>query len=251
MLRVDIILKNVSLSVYVYIPDQTHGQDSNCNLFPSLFRAYCLFTGGWDMGDCCEETCDDEYSFYPCGGNQVYSCMNPNAGGSSSQTSPTGGSVEASPFYFHDGFEADDFDSSHWKWLDGSAAWEIEREADTASEGTSYAEAQTKYIVNDSGESILELQVDSLNGGSLSYQVQALIQAPYEDVLVKVDNVAVDILMNAIPSWTLREVAIEPGEHVIQWVHRKNPSAASDEELAVVEPNLGITRIDDVTFYPY
>ena len=68
---------------------------------------------------------------------------------------------------------------------------------------------------------------------------------------MKVDNVAVDILMNAIPSWTLREVAIEPGEHVIQWVHRKNPSAASDEELAVVEPNLGITRIDDVTFYPY
>lgn len=29
------------------------------------------------MGDCCEETCNEEYSFYPCGVNQPYSCIDP------------------------------------------------------------------------------------------------------------------------------------------------------------------------------
>lgn len=49
MLRVDIILKNVSLSVYVYLPDPTHGQDSNSNFFPRYFVliVYLQVDGIW------------------------------------------------------------------------------------------------------------------------------------------------------------------------------------------------------------
>ena len=202
------------------------------------------------MGDCCEETCNEEYSFFPCGVNQAYSCLSPQ---DDSLTNPTGSGIEDSQYYFHDGFEGDTFDSSHWRWLHGDAAWEIEREDNTASEGTSYAEARTEYIIKNVGNSILELTLEAPpNGGSLSYQVQAFIQAPREDVVVKVDDVVVDIIMNAIPTWTLHDMEIEGGgTHVIQWVHRKNPSDASDEDLAMVESNLGITRIDDVMFLPY
>ena len=59
--------------------------------------------------------------------------------------------------------------------------------------------------------------------------------------------------MNAIPIWTTQEIQIESGgPHVIQWVHRKNPSDESEEELASsTGKNLGITRIDDVTFRPH
>ncbi|KAL7442106.1 hypothetical protein ACHAXH_006642 [Discostella pseudostelligera] len=37
---------------------------------------------GWDMGDCCKETCNEEFSFYPCGGHQPFTCMNPHHSGS-------------------------------------------------------------------------------------------------------------------------------------------------------------------------
>ena len=50
-------------------------------IFSPNCLVYCLCTyllGGWDMGDCCEETCNEEYSFYPCGVNQPYDCQNPN-----------------------------------------------------------------------------------------------------------------------------------------------------------------------------
>lgn len=50
MLRVDIILKNVSLSVYVALPDPTHGQDSNRHFFLAiscLLLTYLQVDGIW------------------------------------------------------------------------------------------------------------------------------------------------------------------------------------------------------------
>jgi len=210
---------------------------------------------GWDMGDCCEETCNEEYSFYPCGANQPYTCLDPNAG-VETISGPTGSSVydpedSSSPFYFHDGFEANVFDPLHWKWMGGDGTWEIERDV-VAAEGTYYAEARTEYIIDDVGQTILEISIVSPKGGILSYQVQALIQAPFEDVVIKVDDVPMNIIMNAVPDWTMQELEIDTGgHHVIQWIHRKNPSDATEEELAMVHSNLGITRIDDVAFHPY
>jgi hypothetical protein len=29
----------------------------------------------YDGGDCCESTCDPDYSFYTCGANQPYECL--------------------------------------------------------------------------------------------------------------------------------------------------------------------------------
>lgn len=206
------------------------------------------------MGDCCEETCNKEYSFYPCGANpdQPYTCMDPTAGVETT-SNPTGSNIndpEASPYYFHDGFEADVFNPLHWKWMGGDGSWDIERDV-VAAEGAYYTEARTEYIIDDFGETILELSIESPNGGTLSYQVQALIQAPFEDVVIKVDDVPTSIIMNAISDWTVQDLEIEGGLHVIQWVHRKNPSDATAEDLAMVQKNLGITRIDDVTFHPY
>eukprot|EP00804_Cyclotella_cryptica_P020277 CCRYP_015903-RA/>CCRYP_015903-RA protein AED:0.05 eAED:0.05 QI:474/1/1/1/1/0.9/10/478/2037 len=46
--------------------------DGKCN--PLYNTAECNFDGG----DCCEETCDDNFAFYPCGsGVQSYVCMDP------------------------------------------------------------------------------------------------------------------------------------------------------------------------------
>lgn len=207
------------------------------------------------MGDCCEETCNEEFSFYPCGERQPYSCLDPNAG-TQTDTNSTGSNNHEedprdSPFYFHDGFESNDFDPLHW--MGGDSSWNIEME-DPSAEGSYYAEARTEYIIDEVGESILQLTLEvPPNGGVLSYQVQALIQAPFEDVLIKVNGDTTSIIMNAIPIWTTQEIQIESGgPHVIQWVHRKNPSDESEEELASsTGKNLGITRIDDVTFRPH
>jgi hypothetical protein len=46
--------------------------DGKCN--PQFNTASCNYDGG----DCCEETCDEEFGFYPCGsGQQSYVCMDP------------------------------------------------------------------------------------------------------------------------------------------------------------------------------
>lgn len=221
------------------------------NAVPTLVLS--LLLGGWDMGDCCEETCNEEFSFYPCGVNQPYSCSDPDA--STTKSNPTGSSVygdgeESSPFFFYDGFEANVFDPLRWNWIHGDAAWEIERD-EPASEGRYYAEARTEHIIGAIGDSRLELVVESPSGGLLSYYVQALIQAPYEDVVVLVDDVPISTMVNAVSQWTRQELQIDRGHHVIQWVHRKNPSGASPEELDLIPPSDGITRIDDVKFLPY
>lgn len=205
---------------------------------------------GWDMGDCCEEDCNEEYSFYECGSTQPYSCVNPNAGGGQSHTNPSGSNIH-DQVSFHDGFESNEFDRSHWKWMGGDAAWDIEEDPGTAAEGSHYAEARTAYIINDGGTSSLELSIDSFTGGTLSFQIQALIKAPFEDIVIYVDGVPTSIIMHAIPTWEMQELEIEGGFHTVQWEHRKNPMDADEKELAVATPNEGITRIDDVAFHPY
>ena len=208
------------------------------------------------MGDCCEETCNEEYGFYPCGANQPYSCDDPLAGQTISN--PTGSAITQetrsmdprdSSFYFHDGFEANVFDPLHWKWMGGDASWDIEREV-SAAEGLRYAEAQTAFIVNDMGTAELELTIESPQGGTLSYKIQTSVQAPFDDVLVEVDGAAVEIVTDALSDWTALVLQVEPGRVVVRWSHRKNPSDASPEEFAGMSNNLGITRIDDVTFLP-
>ena len=159
---------------------------------------------------------------------------------------------EDSPYYFHEGFEANVFDPLHWKWMEGDAAWDIEGGVaeNPATKGRRYAEARTENIVVEFGTSILQLTVESRDGGMLLYQIQALIRVPFEDVVVEVDGVATDIIMIKIAEWETRELEIEGGHHVVRWVHRKNPMDASEGEMAASAPNEGITRIDDVTFLP-
>ena len=122
---------------------------------------------------------------------------------------------------------------------------------DIAAEGTHFAEARTGDIVVDFGEAVLELSVSSPNGGKLSFQIQTFIQAPHEDLVLKIDDVDVSVVINSMTQWKKEEFEIKAGEHSIKWVHRKNPSRMSDEVLAEAEHDLGISRIDDVIFSPY
>ena len=138
--------------------------------------------------------------------------------------------------------------------MDRDVVWEMEHgEPDTpTSEGSYYAEAWTKYTIdNFGGMVLLRLVIESPTGGLLLFQVQAPIQAPFDDVVIKVDRVTTSIIMDAIEEWTTQELDIEGGHHVVQWVHRKNPSDASEEGLAMGHTNLGITRIDDLMLLPY
>lgn len=209
------------------------------------------------MGDCCEETCDTEFSFYPCGANQPYTCVNPKYSGAGEtrarvRTGPSDSTVvnpKDSSYYLQEGFESNTFDHDRWKWMGGDAEWEIE--TGPTIEGRRYAEARTEFIIDDVGTAVLTLAVDSPRGGTVSYSIQALIQAPFEDVSVKVDNAVVSVDVRAVPEWTARQVEVGAGPHTVSWMHRKNPSDASEDELAVGTPNLGITRLDDVVFLPH
>lgn len=191
------------------------------------------------MGDCCEEACNAEFSFYPCGANQPYICLDPKHSGVG--VAQTRGVLRDN---YLDGFETNDFDPNHWKWMNGDAAWAIE--AGVAAEGRRYAEARTDDIVDVGGSAVLSLAVDSPRGGTLSYSIQALIQAPFEDLVLKLDYTIVKVFTSAAPEWTEHEMEVTAGSHTVSWVHRKNPGDASEGDLAAERLQPGITRVDDV-----
>ena len=193
---------------------------------------------GWDGGDCCEGTCDEEFSFYPCGVNQPYTCSDPDVGKGRAVAQPAVFPV------FHDGFESGAFHSK-WNYLDRDAAWEVDDDIEIAAEGIRFAEARTSDINAEYGEAVLELAVSSPNGGTLSFQVQTFMTAPREDLVLKIDDVVVSVIINTVSEWQLEEYEIPNGMHSIKWVHKKNPS---NELLAEVETCLGVSRLDDVTF---
>ena len=119
-------------------------------------------------------------------------------------------------------------------------------------QGAYYAEARTERIAEDMGTAILQLTVQSPQGGKLSYMVQSHIQIPYEDVVIEVDGLVADMIVTSIEKWTEWTLDIEAGgRRVVRWIHRKNPTDASEAELAMAggeDGGLGVTRIDDVTF---
>ncbi len=135
----------------------------------------------------------------------------------------------------------------------GRCPWEVEKsDADTpAAEGTHFAVARTEDIVDDFGEAVLEFRVSSPNGGKLSFQFQIRNRAPVEDLVLKIDDREAIVFVDTTSDWQLEEFDIPAGEHVIRWVHRKNPGNLPEEELVMMESSLGISRIDDVRFHPY
>mmetsp|Transcript_2796 Transcript_2796/g.5539 ORF Transcript_2796/g.5539 Transcript_2796/m.5539 type:complete len:362 (-) Transcript_2796:64-1149(-) len=213
--------------------------DGGCDADGGYNTPECNFDGG----DCCEDTCDPEFSFYTCGANQPYSCVDPDAGKARSMPLPD----------YHEGFESGDFDPSFWSFVDtGDAQWEVENDSDApAAEGSHFAEARTEDILDDFGEAVLEFRVSSPNGGKLSFQVQTHNRAPVEDLVLKIDSREVSVIVDTTSDWRLEEFDITKGEHVISWVHRKNPGNLPEDELVMMESSLGISRIDDVTFHPY
>lgn len=166
--------------------------------------------------------------------------------------------------YFADSFESGVFDPLRWRYInvpDSDASWEIERQdpndpatASSGDGGDWYAEARTEYVARDRGSAALLLEVSSPNGGTLSYAMQAMIMAPFEDVIVELDGAVDldDVILSAMPRWEVRTLEIPPGSHEVRWVHRKNPGDMSSEELETMGGHgaAGITRIDDVVFIP-
>ncbi|KAL9180994.1 hypothetical protein ACHAXT_009799 [Thalassiosira profunda] len=223
--------------------------DGGCDADGGYNTAAC----GWDMGDCCEDACDADFSFYPCGAHQPFDCRAP-AAGDGGDTNPTGASVidDASQYSFRDGFEANVFDALRWQYLKGDAAFEIEHEdsSNPAAEGSYYAEARTANIHNNGDTSELWLTIDSAHGGELTYALQAWIRAPFEDLLVEVDDGVVDVALDAVPDWEARTIDVPAGTHVVKWRLRRNPSDADEAELAAAGSSEGIVRIDDVAFRP-
>jgi hypothetical protein len=205
--------------------------DGGCDMEGGYNTEEC----GWDGGDCCEETCDDEFSFYTCGA-VGYSCSNPNIG-----------KERRVSFSFSEGFESGEF-SSEWTFMNGDASWEVDDDR-PAADGTHFAEARTEDIIDDVGEAVLELIINSPKGGKLSYWVQTFIQAPHEDLVLKIDDEEVNVIIDSVPEWTKEEnVVIPAGRVSVKWVHRKNPANESADTLEAVEPAEGISRIDGVYF---
>jgi len=249
---------------------------------------------GWDGGDCCEETCDSEYSFYPCGENQPYTCLDPTVStnttesdssdstntteSDSSDSTNTTESVPSvstnttesdpsvstnttesdpsvstdtrsdSPFEFHDGFESGVFDPLNWDVDDGDAKWKIE-DSETAVEGNYYAAARSGDISPEFGTANLKHGIESIGGGVLSFDIQALVQIPFDDVIIMVDDDIVAEFTSATAGWERKTLDITAGPHMVQWIHRKNPSNMGETDLAAFgDPDEGVTMVDNVAF---
>eukprot|EP00970_Alexandrium_tamarense_P009379 scaffold1868_cov194-Alexandrium_tamarense.AAC.23 len=241
--------------------------DGGCDGGSEYNTAEC----GWDGGDCCEDSCDQDFAFYTCGANQPFECLmvevdeppvttvsaSTTEAPKTTEVSPTGAvlgdlvAARSNPVALRDGFEAGVFDPLMWNWMDGDANWETDDDVDAA-EGKWFAEARTGDIIDDMGTAVLALKVKSPNGGKLAFQIQALIQSPHEDLIIEVDDKPVSFIINTIDQWKKEEVDIlEGGEHIIKWVHRKNPTNQDEGALSKVAKNEGISRIDDVTFTPF
>jgi len=220
--------------------------DGGCDSEGDYNTAEC----GWDMGDCCEETCDNDHSFYPCKNpDQPLVCLDPGVTVEqevrSSIVSPLLRSA-ASPFYFHDGFENNVLAPPHWHTGLGGASWSVERDET----GNHLAEARTEDIDANGGAATLRLTVSSPRGGTLSFLVMALHRAPHEDLVIKVDG-AVHEVVSPAEGW--QSLAVEltgGGEHVVEWVHRKNPALIDDASDSSASGSEGVSRVDEVTFTP-
>jgi hypothetical protein len=210
---------------------------------------------GWDGGDCCEKTCDPEFSFYPCGVNQPYTCMDPGAvsNETSSVSNPSVVNKETrsiSPLPYHDGFESGTFDPILWDIDDGDAAWKVE-DIKTAVEGNNYVAAHTADIVPNFGKAVLKHSIKSSGGGVLTFDIQASVQIPFDDVIIMIDNDVVAEFASATEGWEKHELDITAGSHLVQWIHRKNPSNMLEADLTLFGyPDEGVSMIDNIAFKP-
>jgi len=197
---------------------------------------------GWDGGDCCEDTCDSEYAFYPCGANQAYVCMDPSVVNKETKSD--------SPFSFQDGFESGVFDPLHWDVDDGDAEWKID-DSKPAAEGNYYISARTGDISPEFGTAKLKHGIQSFGGGVLSFDIQALVQIPFDDLIIMIDDDVVAEFSSATTGWERQELDIPTGPHLVQWIHRKNPSNMLEADLKLFGyPDEGVTMIDNIAFQP-
>jgi len=212
--------------------------DGGCDVAGGYNTPEC----GWDGGDCCEETCDPEYGFYPCGANQAYVCMDPSVTDKETRSD--------SPFAFSDGFESGVFDPLRWDVDDGDAEWKVD-DTRKASEGDYYISARTVDITPKFGTAKLKHGIQSMGGGVLSFDIQALVQIPFDDVIIMIDDDVVAEFSSVTDGWESHSLDIPTGPHLVQWVHRKNPSNMLDADLNLFgEPEEGVTMLDNISFQP-
>jgi len=222
--------------------------DGGCDAEGGYNTAEC----GWDGGDCCEGTCGADLSFWTCGLNQPFVCLDPDPEGGS--TNPTGSAViepSSSAYGLSETFEGNVLTPPQWRTGAGlGASWSIERDGPG---GNRYAEARTADIVSDGAEAVLQLSLSSPSGGTLSYELLAEVGAPHEDFVVRVDGGVLDVVSSPMDGWEGREAVLPGGPHVVQWVLRKAPmgGAASDGEISSASARAsGIVRVDNVAFVP-
>ncbi|KAL7494329.1 hypothetical protein ACHAWT_003069 [Skeletonema menzelii] len=197
---------------------------------------------GWDGGDCCEETCDNEYSFYPCGANQAYDCRDPSVANKESTSD--------SPFSFQDGFESGVIDPLRWDVDDGDAKWKID-DSKAAAGGDYYIAARSEDISPEYGTARLKHVIESMGGGVLSFDIQALVQIPFDDVIIMIDDDIVAEFSSSSAGWERKALDISTGPHLVQWIHRKNPSNMPEADLTLFGyPDEGVTMIDNIAFQP-
>jgi len=212
--------------------------DGGCDVSGGYNTPEC----GYDGGDCCEETCDPEYGFYPCGANQAYVCMDPSVLEKETKSD--------SPFAFSDGFESGVFDPLRWDVDDGDAEWKVD-DSRAAAQGNYYISARTGDITPKFGTAKLKHGIQSLGGGVLSFDIQALIQIPFDDLIIMIDDDIVAEFSSVTDGWESHSLDIPTGPHLVQWVHRKNPSNMLDADLNLFgEPEEGVTMIDNISFRP-
>jgi hypothetical protein len=181
---------------------------------------------GWDGGDCCEETCDPAYSFYPCGTNQPYTCLDPSVLNKERNSN--------SPFAFSD----------------GDAAWKIDA-SKASNEGKYYVAARTGDISPQYGTAKLKHGIESFGGGVLSFDIQALVQIPFDDVIIMIDDDIVAEFTSSTAGWERHALDVSVGPHLVQWIHRKNPSNMLETDLSLFGyPEEGVTMLDNVAFQP-
>ena len=147
---------------------------------------------------------------------------------------------------FVEDFESQNFSTNNWV-LSGDADWTITDS--NAKDGSYSATASSDNIPENTGSAILSIDIITEEGGKFGYSILPIVEEPFDNVVVYLDDDIISTYSNIESDWTSNEIDIQPGKRTVMFELQKNPGSLSEDELSA-EPDgyLGQVWLDAITF---